>query len=169
MRRRASPPLSYGDPPIGILWWELVTLFFSRYPKDIVSQPDLSCFYSLVKKIITAFFFCGLTGNFLHCCTLWFGWRFLNLFPYSVLSFCILNWIFSTHNKENINSLVEPDNDSPTSENIFWSPFNLSTSIMPSMMRAWQMAGKFPPQKMRFFFLQLICSCYLASFLLWPS
>ena len=113
MRRRASPPLSYGIPPppprgIGILWWELVTLFFISYTNDIVSQLDLSCFYSFVKKIIKAFFFCRLTGNFLHCCTLWFVWRFLNLFPYSVLSFCILDWIVSTHIKENVNSLVEP-------------------------------------------------------------
>ena len=98
-------PLSYGIPLSlttggnGILWWELVALFFTSYKNDLVSQLGLSCFYSLVKKkILRLFFFsCGLGGNVRHCCTLWFGSRFLNLFPYSVLSFCVLDWTVSTH------------------------------------------------------------------------
>ena len=123
----------WGPPPpgIGILWWELITLVFTSYTNDIVSQLDLSCFYSLVKKIIKAFFFCRLTGNFLHCCTLWFGWRFLNLFPYSVLSFCILDWIVSTHIKENVNSLVEPL-QTKIHQNLKTSSSHLSTLALVS-------------------------------------
>ena len=123
----------------------------------------------LVKKIIKAFFFCRLTGNFLHCCTLWFGWRFLNLFPYSVLSFCILDWIVSTHIKENVNSLVEPL-QTKIHQHLKTSSSHLSTLALVSCHQ-WCVHGRwlenFP--RSRRVFLQLICSCYLASFLLWPS
>ena len=155
------PALFIWDPPpgIGILWWELVTLFFTSYTNDIVSQLDLSCFYSLVKKIIKAFFFCRLTGNFLDCCTLWFGWRFLNLFPYLVLSFCILDWIVSTHIKENVNSLVEPL-QTKIHQHLKTSSSHLSTLALVSCHQ-WCVHGRwlenFP--RSRCVFLQLICSC----------
>ena len=154
-------PLSYGIPPSlttganGILWWELVALFFTSYKNDLVSQLGLSCIYSLVKKYIKAFFSCGLGGNVRHCCTLWFGSRFLNLFPYSVLSFCILDWTVSTHIKESINSLVELL-QKKVHQRLKTSPFNLSTSTMPSMMRTWQRAEKFLPQQMRSFAAHLL-------------
>ena len=150
-----SPP----PPGIGILWWELVTLFFTSYTNDIVFQLDLSCFYSLVKKIIKAFFFCRLTGNFLHCCTLWFGWRFLNLFPYSVLSFCILDWIVSTHIKENVNSLLEPL-QTKIHQHLKTSSSHLSTLALVSCHQ-WCVHGRWLENftRSRCVFLQLICSC----------
>ena len=109
-------------------------IFFKSHKNELVPLV-LFLFFGKI-KIIKAFFFCGLRGNFLHCCTLWFGCRFVNLFPYSVpqcslSAFRLLNWILSIHAKENIKSLV--DKHSPIYENFLWSFFNLSTSTMPSM------------------------------------
>ena len=109
-------------------------IFFKSHKNELVPLV-LFLFFGKI-KIIKAFFFCGLRGNFLHCCTLWFGCRFVNLFPYSVpqcslSAFRLLNWILSIHTKENIKSLV--DKHSPIYENFLWSFFNLSTSTMPSM------------------------------------
>ena len=76
-----------------------------------------------------------------------------------------LNCLYTHQKEDQFSCRTTPEKD--PHQHLKTSPFNLSTRTMPSMMRAWQIAGKF--LRSRCFLLQLICSCYLASLSLWPS
>ena len=89
------PPLSYGiprspphpDPPGG-------GVKASSYENWLHSASQATK-TTLSLSLACLVFILWEGGNVRHCCTLWFGSRFLNLFPYSVLSFCILDWLFA--------------------------------------------------------------------------
>ena len=112
---KVYPPLSYGvhSPPEGLRHPLMRTgsIFFKSYKNELVPLVLFLFFVKIKKKIIKAFFFFGLRGNFLHCYTLWFGCRLLNVFPYSVpqcslSSFRLLNWIQSLYTPKRTSNLL---------------------------------------------------------------